>query len=98
MGGESYPKKPFITRRIAQRLSAGVTVFDEDPMEGGRSVGQWLGLWSRINQPTGFGWMRTEWPDGGCLIDQPSIAVHMLELVGEEFMKEAQAKSAKQRC
>jgi len=70
-----------------------VTVFDEDPMEGGIEVVKWLRLWSQTNQPTGFGWMRTEWPDGGCLIDQPAIAVEMLELVGDEFMKEAQAKS-----
>lgn len=94
MGEAGHPAKPFLARRIAHRLSAGVTVFDEDPMEGGLSVGRWLNLWSLINQPTGFGWMRTEWPDGGSLIDQPAIAVHMLELVGDEFMKEAKARSA----
>lgn len=65
-------------------------------MEGGLSVAQWLQVWSQIHQPTGYGWMRTEWPDGGCLLEQPAIAVKMLDLVGEEFMKEeAKARAGK---
>lgn len=72
-----------------------MTVFDEDPMEGDISVGKWLQVWSQIYQPTGFGWMRLEWPDGQCLLEQPAIAIEMLDLVGDEFMKEAQAKSGK---
>ena len=95
MGATGHAAKPSVARRIARRLSAGVTIFDEDPMEGGLTVGRWLRLWSHIHQPTGFGWMRTEWPDGGCLIEQPAIAVEMLELVGDEFMKEAQVRSGK---
>lgn len=62
-------------------------------MEGGLSVSKWLQLWSHIYQPTGFGWVRMEWPDGGSLIEQPAIGVAMLELVGDEFMKEARAKT-----
>lgn len=95
MAQASVPAKPLIARRIAQRLSAGVKVHDEDPMEGGISVANWLRLWVQINQPTGFGWMRIEWPDGGCLLDQPAIAIEMLDLVGEQFMKEAQAQIGK---
>jgi hypothetical protein len=64
-------------------------------MEGGLSIATWLRLWCLINQPTGFGWMQTEWPDGGSLLDQPAIALDMFDIVGYEFMKEAQAKSAK---
>lgn len=95
MAGTSKPAKPSVARRIAQRLCAGVTVHDVDPMEGGISVRQWLDLWMRIHQPVGFGWMRTEWPDGRCLLDQPAIAVAMLDLVGEQFVKEARAQPVK---
>ena len=94
MDRAGQPSKPSIARRIAQRLSAGVEIHDVDPMEGGLSIPQWLQIWSQIHQPTGFGWMRTEWPDGRCLLEQPAIAVKMLELVGNEFMKEeARAKT-----
>jgi hypothetical protein len=93
----SHAGKPFIARRVARRLAAGVQVFDEDPMEGGISIPQWMKLWARTSQPTGFGWARTEWPDGRSLLEQPAIAVEMLDLVGDEFLKEAQAKSAEQR-
>lgn len=62
-------------------------------MEGGLSMSQWLTIWSHIHQPTGYGWVRTEWPDGGCFVDQPAIAVEMLELVGDEVMREAKART-----
>jgi hypothetical protein len=58
-------------------------------MEGGLSIRQWLDLWLLTHEPTGSSWMRTEWPDGGCLLDQPAIAVEMLDLVGSQFIKEA---------
>lgn len=92
MGRASYPAKPLVARRIAHRLCAGVTVHDEDPMEGGLSIRDWLRIWSLIHEPTGFGWMRAEWPDGRCALDQPAIAVAMLDLVGDEYIKEASAK------
>jgi len=66
-------------------------------MEGGLSIEQWVRLYAQIHQPTGFGWARTEWPDGGCLMDQPAIAVEMFDLIDDEFTKEAQAKSGEQR-
>lgn len=40
--------------------------------------------------------MRVEWPDGQSLLEQPAIAVEVLELVGEQIVKaarEAQARS-----
>jgi hypothetical protein len=48
-------------------------------------VRQWMELWMYTHDRG----RRTEWPDGGCLMDQPAIAVHMLDLVGEELLKEA---------
>ena len=92
MGEAGRPAKPSVARRIAQRLAAGVMVHDVDPMEGGYSVLYWLQLWIQIHQPTGFGWIRIEWPAGGTLFDQPAIAVAMLDLVGEQLRKEAQVK------
>jgi hypothetical protein len=83
------PRKPSVAQRIAQRLAAGVTVFDVDPMEGGLSVSQWMQLWQLTHEPNGFGYVRTEWPDGGSLLEQPAIAVEMLALVGVEITKEA---------
>jgi hypothetical protein len=63
-------------------------------MEGGISVAQWRKLWLQIHQPIGFGWIRTEWPDGRCALEQPAIAVTMLDLVGDEIIKEeARAKT-----
>jgi hypothetical protein len=38
---------------------------------------------------------RMEWPDGSCLMDQPAIAVRMLDIVGDELLKEARASSGK---
>lgn len=87
--------KPSIARRIAQRLASGVTVHDKDPMEGGLSVPQWMQIWQNTNQPTGFGFSRIEWPDGRSLLEQPAIGVEMLELVGEQIMKEAQARAGR---
>jgi hypothetical protein len=82
--------KPSLARRIAHRLASGVTVFDEDPREGGLTVAQWIQLW----QNTHDAGRRTEWPDGGCLLDQPAIAVVMLNLVGEELLREASSSSS----
>jgi len=60
-------------------------------MDGGLLVSQWIDLW----QFTHDRGMRIEWPDGGCLMDQPSIGVRMLDLVGEQLLKqEAQAAPA----
>jgi hypothetical protein len=81
--------KPFICRRIAHRLATGATVFDEDPHEGGLTVRQWMELWMYTHDRG----RRTEWPDGRSLLEQPAIGVHMLDLVGEEMLKEAQAKT-----
>lgn len=61
-------------------------------MEGGISIRDWLKLWSFTHEPTGFGWTRVEWPDGGCALDQPAIAITMLNLVGEQYIKEASEK------
>jgi hypothetical protein len=80
--------KPSIARRIASRLATGVTVFDEDPRDGGLTISQWMQLW----QYTHENGVRTEWPDGGCLMDQPAIAVHMLDLVGDALTREAKGK------
>jgi hypothetical protein len=79
--------KPFIARRIASRIAAGVTVFDEDPREGGLTIRQWIELWTQTHEQG----RRTEWPDGGCLLEQPAIAVTMLELVGDA-LEEAKAR------
>jgi hypothetical protein len=89
MDREVHACKPFLCRRIAHRLATGVTVFDEDPLEGGLSVRQWIDLWLYTHDRG----RRTEWPDGGTLLAQPNIAVLMLDLVGEEMLKEAQAKT-----
>jgi hypothetical protein len=89
MACEGGAGKPFLARRIAQRLAAGVTVFDDDPLEGGLSVSQWMQMWQLTHASNGFGFVRTEWPDGGFLLGQPAIAVEMLELVGVELIKEA---------
>jgi len=66
-------------------------VHDPDPMDGGLSVPQWMQLWYGTHE----GGRRTEWPDGRSLIEQPSIAVEMLDLVGEQIMKEATAQPVK---
>lgn len=90
MVGQGVPRKPLVSQRIAQRLAAGVTVFDEDPMDGGYSVSQWMDLWQYTHE-RGY---RTEWPDGGSLMEQPAISVRMLELVGMQILKqEAQARA-----
>lgn len=98
MGAEGSSAKPSVSRRIAYRLATGVKVFDQDPIDGGLSVSQWMEIWQLTNQPTGYGFTRIEWPDGGSLLDQPALGVEMLELVGEQIMKvamEAQARSAR---
>ncbi len=87
MARKGDPRKPSISRRIAQRLAAGVTVHDDDPMDGGYSVSQWIELWQYTHERG----VRSEWPDGGSLMDQPAIAVKVLDLVGVEITKEAQA-------
>jgi hypothetical protein len=92
---ESATAKPSVSRRIAQRLASGVTVHDADPMDGGLSVSQWMQLWQYTNQPTGFGFVRTEWPNGTSLLEQPALGVEMLELVGEQIMKAAQEAQAR---
>ena len=89
MADKGGARKPSIARRIAQRLATGVTVFDDDPMEGGLAVSQWMQLWHHTHEPNGFGFVRTEWPDGGSLLEQPAIAIEMLDLVGVELTKEA---------
>lgn len=91
MDQQGNSRKPLVARRIAHRLAAGVTVFDPDPMEGGLSISQWMELWSYTHE----GGRRTEWPDGRSLMEQPSIAVKMLDLVGEQILKEAQAAAGK---
>ena len=94
MAVEGDPCKPSISRRIAQRLASGVTVMDEDPMDGGFTVSQWMTLWAHTHR----GGVRTEWPDGGSLIEQPAIAVNMLDLVGEGIaisQREASASSGR---
>lgn len=91
MDHEGQSIKPSIARRIAYRLATGVKVFDSDPMEGGLSVSQWMRLWYGTHE----GGRRTEWPDGGSLIGQSSIVVEMLDLVGEQIMKEATAPPVK---
>ena len=90
MGSEGLAAKPFIARRIASRLATGVTVFDEDPCEGGLTIRQWIELWLYTHDRG----HRTEWPDGGCLLDQPAIAVSMLDIVGEA-LREAAEKAGK---
>lgn len=52
-------------------------------------VRQWIQLWMYTHDRG----RRTEWPDGGALMDQPSLGVHMLDLVGEELLKEAEKRS-----
>jgi hypothetical protein len=89
MAVEGNPRKPSVSRRIAQRLASGVTVFDPDPMDGGLAVIQWMQLWQQTHDMG----RRTEWPDGKCLLEQPALGVAMLDLVGEQLMKEAQAHS-----
>jgi len=83
--------RPLVARRIARRNAAGVTVFDEDPLEGGLTVIQWIELWLQTHDNG----RRTEWPDGGCLLDQPAIAVAMLGIVGDELLEEAKARAGK---
>jgi hypothetical protein len=95
MGTESLSVKPSVSRRIAHRLAAGVTVHDDDPMDGGLLVSQWINLWQSTNQPTGYGFMRIEWPDGNSLIEQPALGVHMLELVGDQIMKHVREANGK---
>jgi len=75
-----------ISRRIAGRLAAGVTVFDEDPRDGGLTVRQWIDLWLNTHDNG----RRTEWPDGRCFIEQPAIAVTMLNIVGEALREAAE--------
>lgn len=86
MGGEGLAEKPFIARRVAVRIAAGVTVFDEDPREGGLTMRQWIDLWIYTHDKG----QRTEWPDGGCLLEQPAIAVAMLDLVGDALREAAE--------
>lgn len=50
---------------------------------------QWMELWIYTHDRG----RRTEWPDGRSLLDQPAIAVSMLDLVGDELTKEAQARA-----
>jgi len=86
MGREGLAEKPFIARRIVFRTATGVTVFDEDPLEGGLTIRQWIDLWLNTHDNG----RRTEWPDGGCLLDQPALAVSMLDLVGEALQEAAE--------
>lgn len=88
---EGYTAKHSITRRIAQRLATGVTVFDKDPMDGGLQVSHWMQLW----QHTHDDWRRTAWPDGRSLIEQAMIAVNLFDIVGAEIIKEATARRAR---
>lgn len=93
MVGESISCKPSVTRRIAHRLAAGATVHDEDPMDGGLLVSQWMQLWQHTHQSNGFGIVRTGFPDGLSLMEQPALAIAMLDLVGERIVAEAKERS-----
>jgi hypothetical protein len=86
MGVEGLTAKPFVARRIASRLATGVTVFDEDPREGGLTIRQWIELWLNTHEQG----RRIEWPDGGCLLEQPAIAVAMLDIVGQALREAAE--------
>jgi hypothetical protein len=88
---EGDAEGPFIARRIASRIATGVTVLDADPLEGGLTIQKWIDLWLNTHDQG----RRTEWPDGGCLLQQPAIAVAMLDLVGTELIKEAEAQAGK---
>lgn len=90
MDREGVPAKPLISRRIAFRTATGVTVFDEDPRDGGLTIRQWIDLWLYTHDQG----RRTEWPDGGCFLEQPAIAVAMLDIVGEA-LREAADKAGK---
>ena len=73
--------KPLVTRRIVGRRLDGVTVFDDDPMDGGVSVEVWTRLWNACHEP-GFSGLRfVAWPDGKALLEQPAIVVEMFDVL-----------------